>query len=155
MAHKYRELHIPVDDIVQDWFWWTTKGEFVFNKNYPDPKGMIDDLHRNNFHLMISVWPYFDPGTPTYADMDKRGFFIDRTKTRAYHPKGMAVYDRDQPRGPRLLLESDGQGAVPDRRGCLVAGYDGTGDRGPRRKLDAESISWRSGAARVMQISFR
>jgi len=37
-AHKYRELHIPVDNIVQDWFWWTTKGEFVFNKNYPTPK---------------------------------------------------------------------------------------------------------------------
>jgi len=70
VAHKYRELHIPVDNIVQDWFWWTTKGEFVFNKNYPDAKGMIDDLHRNNFHLMISVWPYFDPGTATYADMD-------------------------------------------------------------------------------------
>jgi alpha-D-xyloside xylohydrolase len=55
VAHKYRELHIPVDNIVQDWLWWTRKGEHVFNKNYPDPKGMIDDLHRNNFHLMISV----------------------------------------------------------------------------------------------------
>ena len=97
VAHKYRELHIPVDNIVQDWFWWTTKGEFVFNKNYPDAKGMIDDLHKNNFHLMISVWPYFDPGTATYADMDKRGFFIDRTKTRAYHPAGMAVYDATNP----------------------------------------------------------
>ncbi len=97
VAHKYRELHIPVDDIVQDWFWWTTKGEFAFNKNYPDAKGMIADLHRNHFHLMMSVWPYFDPGTPTYADMDKRGFFIDRTKVRAYHPQGMAVYDATNP----------------------------------------------------------
>ena len=97
VAHKYRERHIPVDNIVQDWFWWTTKGEFVFNKNYPDARGMIDDLHRNNFHLMISVWPYFDPGTATYADMDRRGYFIDRTKTRAYHPAGMAVYDPTNP----------------------------------------------------------
>jgi alpha-D-xyloside xylohydrolase len=24
VAHKYRELHIPADNIVQDWFWWTT-----------------------------------------------------------------------------------------------------------------------------------
>ncbi len=93
VAHKYRELHIPVDNIVQDWFWWTTKGEFTFNKNYPDAKGMIAELHKNHFHLMMSVWPYFDPGTPTYSDMDKRGYFIDRTKTRAYHPAGMAVYD--------------------------------------------------------------
>jgi len=97
VAHKYRRLHIPVDNIVQDWFWWTTKGEFVFNKNYPDAKGMLDDLHRDHFHLMISVWPYFDPGTATYADMDRRGFFIDRTKVRAYHPAGMAVYDATNP----------------------------------------------------------
>ena len=39
VAHKYRELHIPVDNIVQDWFWWGTMGEPVFNKNYPDPEG--------------------------------------------------------------------------------------------------------------------
>jgi len=97
VAHKYRELHIPVDNIVQDWFWWTTKGEFIFNKNYPDARGMIEDLHRNNFRLMISVWPYFDPGTPTYADMDRRGYFIDRTKVAAYHPQGMAVYDATNP----------------------------------------------------------
>jgi len=97
VAHKYRELRIPVDNIVQDWFWWTTKGEFQFNKNYPDARQMIDDLHRDHFHLMISVWPYFDPGTPTYAEMDKRGYFIDRTKAPAYHPAGMAVYDATNP----------------------------------------------------------
>ncbi len=42
VAKKYRDLHIPVDNIVQDWFWWNRKGEHVFNKNYPDPKGMVD-----------------------------------------------------------------------------------------------------------------
>jgi alpha-D-xyloside xylohydrolase len=97
VAHKYRDLHIPVDNIVQDWFWWTTKGDFTFNKKYPDAAGMIQDLHQRNFHLMISVWPYFDPGTPTYADMDRLGYLIDRTKVRAYHPKGMAVYDPTNP----------------------------------------------------------
>lgn len=97
VAHKYRELHIPLDNIVQDWFWWTTTGEFVFNKNYPDPKGMIDDLHRNHVHLMISIWPFFYPGSATYADMDKRGYFIDRTKTVSFHPKATAVYDAFNP----------------------------------------------------------
>src|SRR5579863_5631545 len=97
VAHKYRELHIPVDNIVQDWFWWTTTGEFKFNQNYPDPKGMIDDLHRNNFHLMISIWPYFYPGSPTYNEMDKRGYFIDRTQAASFHPLGMALYDATNP----------------------------------------------------------
>lgn len=97
VAHKYRELRIPVDNIVQDWFWWNTMGEHVFNKNYPDPKGMIDDLHRNHFHLMISVWPFFRPGSSVYDDMDKRGYFIDRTKVSGFHPAGQALYDAFNP----------------------------------------------------------
>jgi alpha-D-xyloside xylohydrolase len=97
VAHKYRELHIPLDNIVQDWFWWNTMGEPVFNKNYPDPKGMIDDLHQNNVHLMISVWPFFRPGSPVYNDMDQGGFFVDKTKVQSFHPPGQALYDAFNP----------------------------------------------------------
>lgn len=97
IAQKYRDLHIPLDNIVQDWFWWNTMGEPVFNKNYPDPKGMIDALHKKNVHLMISVWPYFRPGSPVYDDMDKKGFFIDRTKVEGFHPARMALYDAFNP----------------------------------------------------------
>jgi alpha-D-xyloside xylohydrolase len=98
VAHKYRQLHIPVDNIVQDWFWWYTMGEPVFDKTrYPDPPGMVEALHKNNFHLMISVWPYFRPGSKTYEDMDHRGFFIDKTKVAGFHPAGMAVYDAFNP----------------------------------------------------------
>lgn len=98
VAHRYRELHIPVDNIVQDWFWWNTMGEPVFDKaRYPDPPGMVEDLHKNNFHLMISVWPYFRPGSKTYDDMDRRGFFIDRTKVPSFHPPRMALYDAFNP----------------------------------------------------------
>jgi alpha-D-xyloside xylohydrolase len=97
VAHQYRELHIPVDNIVQDWFWWKIKGDFEFNDHYPDPRGTIDDLHRHHFHLMISVWPYFDPGSKVYEEMDKRGYFIDRTRAAAFHPAGMALYDAFNP----------------------------------------------------------
>ena len=97
IAQKYRDLHIPLDNIVQDWFWWNTMGEPVFNKNYPDPKGMIDGLHAKNAHLMISVWPFFRPGSPVYDDMDKQGFFIDRTIAPSFHPVGQALYDAFNP----------------------------------------------------------
>ena len=95
VARKYRELHIPVDNIVQDWFWWTRKGEFVFNKSYPDPKAMIDQLHSENFHLMISIWPFFEPGSKNYDYMDSKGWFVDKFKfgKPPYHTSGMAVYD--------------------------------------------------------------
>lgn len=97
VARKYRALQIPVDNIVQDWFWWNKKGDFVFNGRFADAKGMIGDLHRNHFHLMISVWPYFDPGSDVYEEMDKRGYFIDRTKVAGFHPQGMALYDAFNP----------------------------------------------------------
>jgi alpha-D-xyloside xylohydrolase len=99
VARKYRELHIPVDDIVQDWFWWNHKGEHVFNKNYPDPKGMVQQLHDEHFHLMISVWPFFEPGSAVYDDMEKRGWFVDKFKFAKppYHTAGMAVYDATDP----------------------------------------------------------
>jgi alpha-D-xyloside xylohydrolase len=99
VAHKYRKLHIPVDDIVQDWFWWNRKGEHVFNKNYPEPKAMVDELHKEHFHLMISVWPFFEPGSAVYDEMDKRGWFVDKFKFAKppYHTEGMAVYDATNP----------------------------------------------------------
>jgi alpha-D-xyloside xylohydrolase len=95
VAQKYRELHIPADNIVQDWFWWNRKGEFVFNKNYPDAKGMVERLHRENFHLMISIWPFFEPGSANYDLMDNKGWFIDKFKFAKppYHTDAMAVYD--------------------------------------------------------------
>jgi alpha-D-xyloside xylohydrolase len=99
VAKKYRDLHIPADNIVQDWFWWNRKGEFLFNKNYPDPKGMVDQLHAEHFHLMISIWPFFEPGSANYDDMDKRGWFVDKFKFAKppYHTDGMAVYDATDP----------------------------------------------------------
>jgi alpha-D-xyloside xylohydrolase len=98
VARKYRELGIPVDNIVQDWFWWITMGEPVFDKTrYPDPKGMFDELHKENFHVMISVWPYFRPGTATYDEMAKKGFFIDKTRVAGFHPAGQALYDAFNP----------------------------------------------------------
>ncbi|MGB7435855.1 MAG: TIM-barrel domain-containing protein, partial [Candidatus Acidiferrum sp.] len=98
IAQKYRDLHIPLDNLVQDWFWWKVMGDPVFNANYPDPKGMVEALHREHIHLMISVWPFFDPGSPVYEDMDKRGFFIAKTKVSdAFHPGGRGLYDAFNP----------------------------------------------------------
>jgi alpha-D-xyloside xylohydrolase len=95
VARKYRDLHVPVDNIVQDWFWWNRKGEFVFNKNYPDPKAMVDQLHSENFHLMISIWPFFEPGSANYDYMQSKGWFVDKFKYAKppYHTDAMAVYD--------------------------------------------------------------
>jgi len=97
VAAKYRAEHLPVDNIVQDWFWWVTMGEMKWNPNYPDAAGMIDTLHKEHFHLMVSVWPYFRPGSATYDQFDKNGWFVAKTTQPSFHPLGQALYDATNP----------------------------------------------------------
>jgi alpha-D-xyloside xylohydrolase len=112
VARKYRDLHIPVDNLVQDWFWWNRKGEFVFNKNYPDPKGMVDRLHNENFHLMISIWPFFEPGSANYDYMQNQGWFVDKFKYAKppYHTDAMAVYDATSPEARKYYWDQVDKG---------------------------------------------
>ncbi|MEO9512633.1 MAG: TIM-barrel domain-containing protein [Flavobacteriaceae bacterium] len=58
-AREYRKREIPVDNIVQDWFYWPegTKGPEWDSNKYPNPKAMIDELDSLNLQLMVSVWP--------------------------------------------------------------------------------------------------
>jgi alpha-D-xyloside xylohydrolase len=97
VAAKYRALHIPVDNIVQDWFWWVTMGEMKWNPHYSDPQGLINKLHDEHFHLMVSVWPFFRPGTGIYDEFDKNGWFVAKTVSGGFHPVGQAVYDPTNP----------------------------------------------------------
>ncbi len=74
---EYRKRRIPLDNIVLDWFYWPEDawGSHEFDKSrFPDPKGMIDTVHAQNAHLMISVWPKFYPATANYKELDAAGF---------------------------------------------------------------------------------
>lgn len=112
VAAGYRSRQIPIDNIVQDWFWWKLKGQHQFNENYPDPRGMVEALHRRNLHLMISVWPFFEPGSKEYAAMDQHGWFVDRTKFEnpPYHHDRMAVYDATSPEARKYYWSLMNQG---------------------------------------------
>lgn len=57
---KSRELGLGMDCIVLDWLSWGENlwGQKSFDKTrFPDPKKMIDELHKKNVHFMISIWP--------------------------------------------------------------------------------------------------
>lgn len=58
-AREYRKRSIPIDNIVQDWFYWPEgeKGPEWDRNKYPNPKAMIDELDSLNLQLMVSVWP--------------------------------------------------------------------------------------------------
>ncbi|MFR9538322.1 MAG: TIM-barrel domain-containing protein [Rikenellaceae bacterium] len=69
-ANELREREIPVDMIIQDWFYWPegTKGCEWDRAKYPDPAAMASEVHDLNMNLMVSVWPQIsnDPMLATY-----------------------------------------------------------------------------------------
>ena len=84
---EYRKRKIPLDNIVMDWFYWKEDqwGSHEFDKaRFPDPKGMIDKLHEENAHFMISVWPKFYPNTANYKELDAAGFMYHKNIEDGY-----------------------------------------------------------------------
>jgi alpha-D-xyloside xylohydrolase len=80
VAAEFRKRKIPIDNIIQDWDYWDGNinwGQLYFDeKKYPNPSEMLDILHKQNFHTMISIWCSFGPNTPVYKEMDKKGFLL-------------------------------------------------------------------------------
>ncbi|HEX8712546.1 MAG TPA: TIM-barrel domain-containing protein, partial [Terracidiphilus sp.] len=52
IAAGYRERHIPLDGLVQDWFWWKNggKGDPIFNSRYTDVPAELKTLHDEHVH---------------------------------------------------------------------------------------------------------
>lgn len=83
---EYRRRRIPIDNIVMDWFYWREDdwGSHRFDPDrFPDPKGMIDAVHRMDARLMISVWAKFYPTTENYRELDARGYIYRRNVEKA------------------------------------------------------------------------
>jgi alpha-D-xyloside xylohydrolase len=77
----FRSRGIPMDNIVQDWFYWKEDqwGSHQFDPNrFPDPAGWIRAIHEKyHAQLMISVWPKFYPTTENFQAMRTRGFLYE------------------------------------------------------------------------------
>jgi len=79
VVEKYRELGLPLDNIVQDWRYWKDDawGSHEFDRSrYPDPRAMIAQVHALHAHLMISVWPKFYPTTANYKALAAQGYMF-------------------------------------------------------------------------------
>lgn len=78
---KYRDLEIPIDNIVLDWSYWPVDawGSHDFDKEFfPDPKALVDTVHDMNAQIMISVWPKFYPTTENYKELNAKGYMLNR-----------------------------------------------------------------------------
>lgn len=80
VANEYSSQHVPLDVIVQDWFWWVKQGDPEFRPDaYSNVPGMLDKLHAEHIHAMLSVWAIFDPTSKNYQEMKQRGYIISGT----------------------------------------------------------------------------
>ncbi len=72
VLQKYRSLGVPIDCVVQDWQYWGGNNqwnamEFLNPEFKNDYRTMIDGVHNDGGHLMISIWANFGPDTKQYA----------------------------------------------------------------------------------------
>lgn len=79
---EFRKRKIPIDNIVLDWSYWKEAGwgsQDFDETRFPSPDSMISVLHKKyNTQIMISVWPKFYEGIPTYNEFDKNGWLYKR-----------------------------------------------------------------------------
>jgi alpha-D-xyloside xylohydrolase len=102
---KYRNNKIPVDCIVQDWFYWEPNvigSHVMWPGRYPDPKAMVDELHKANIHAMISIWPVFSKGTNTFDQMVHSGGMTDILWDNAMTHILDSYYDAHSPQAREL-----------------------------------------------------
>ncbi|HEU5292383.1 MAG TPA: TIM-barrel domain-containing protein [Cyclobacteriaceae bacterium] len=81
VVKKYRELRVPLDGIIQDWQYWGNNYlwnamEFL-NVEFPNPQKMVDDVHKLNAHMIISIWNSFGPQTKQYRELEKINALFD------------------------------------------------------------------------------
>jgi len=111
VVKKYRELGVPLDGIIQDWQYWGNNYlwnamEFL-NPEFYDPKKMVDDVHAQNAHMIISIWSSFGPMTKPYKELDKLGALFnfdtwpqsgsEKWPPNLDYPSGVRVYDAYNP----------------------------------------------------------
>ncbi|MCL9997925.1 MAG: DUF5110 domain-containing protein [Erythrobacter sp.] len=81
VMREYRARAIPIDTIVQDWFYWPEDswGCHCFDPaRFPDPKAMVDAVKAMDGRVMISVWPKFYPDTANGKALREKGFLYER-----------------------------------------------------------------------------
>ena len=106
VVKKYRALRVPLDNIVQDWQYWGTDNHYwnsteFGNPNFPHPQAMVDAVHAQNAHLMISVWPSFGDKTAIFQELKQAGLLYD---FKNWPPDGgVRVYDAFSPKARDIL----------------------------------------------------
>jgi alpha-D-xyloside xylohydrolase len=76
VARAFRREGFPLDYIVQDWQYWGSDKDGSWSGmtwdpvRYPDPAGMVRQLHDMSLKLMVSVWPSIGNDTALARELE-------------------------------------------------------------------------------------
>ncbi|MGE5521206.1 MAG: TIM-barrel domain-containing protein, partial [Candidatus Dadabacteria bacterium] len=119
VVRKYRELGVPLDGIIQDWQYWGNNYlwnamEFL-NTEFYNPQKMVNDVHRMNAHMIISIWNSFGPMTKQYRELDKIHALMnfntwpqsgsEKWPPNRDYPSGVKPYDPYNPEARNIYWE--------------------------------------------------
>ena len=96
VVREYRRRHIPFDGIVLDWHSWP--GDLWGQKSldperFPHPQAMVEELHRLQIRLMVSIWPTMHNLGPNHREMLEQGFLLgDQMTYNAFDERARALY---------------------------------------------------------------
>ncbi|MBS7284501.1 MAG: DUF5110 domain-containing protein [Prevotella sp.] len=113
VVDKYRDLRVPLDGIIQDWQYWgsnyTWNAMDFIGETFPNGKQMINQVHRQNAHIMISIWASFGPQTQQFKKLNEKGLLYNFETwpqsgishvwppMKEEYPSGVRVYDAFSP----------------------------------------------------------
>lgn len=99
---EFRRRRLPVDVMVQDWQYW---GKYGWNamrfdeRFYPDPAGLVRDIHALDARLMLSVWSKIGRDTELGKQAAQRNLYIPGTEwIDFFNPQARAFYCASQSR---------------------------------------------------------
>ena len=96
VARRYRELHIPLDVVVQDWKTWVGDlwgDKHLDKERFPNVCAMKEQMDALHVHTLVSVWPNMNPGGEDHKEFADAGLLLhDYSTYNAFDPKGRDLY---------------------------------------------------------------
>ncbi len=96
VVKEHRKRKIGLDAIVLDWCSWEGNlwGQKTFDsKRFPDPAGMMEELHSYNAKLMVSIWPNMSHLCENYKEFKRSGLLLPCSNIyNPYVEEGRSLY---------------------------------------------------------------
>lgn len=114
---EYRRRKLPLDVVVLDWKYWGELPQFsgmTFDPaTFPTPRAMVNTVHKQDVHLLTSIWPAFGPDTAIHKEMAAGGYLYPGP-----HWSGGRVFDVSAPAARDIYYRHI-------KRGLIDIGVDG------------------------------